>query len=72
MENESYKTEAALKTGSIKVFSNDKLVSYSDGSYRYYDSYGDELDIVDTDALYCWLSDEEIELTEELEEWIKK
>ena len=57
------------KIGEIKLHSNDSLSAFSDGTFRYYDSYGNVEEFEDPDCLFTWLSENQIDITEEIEKF---
>jgi hypothetical protein len=64
------RTHMSFKIDERKVFSNDKLVKFDDGSFKYFDTYGDYVEFSGSDSLYSWLSEEGIAVDNEFEAWI--
>jgi hypothetical protein len=54
---------------SIRINTCDKLAKDTEGAFLYTDSYGDTTE-VSAQAIYSWLANEQIELTQELEAFI--
>lgn len=57
---------------SIKLHSNDKLVKFDDGTFKYFDSYGEEINFQSIESLQSWINIERIEIDKETEKWIEK
>jgi hypothetical protein len=56
----------------IKLHSHDQLQKCSDGSFIYLSSYGEEIEFMSSESLYCWLSENQIDLTVDIEKFIEE
>jgi len=61
----------AIKIDETRLYANDELVAYDDGSFRYFDTTGDYEDIMDVAALEIWLQEDGYDDSDnKIENWI--